>query len=645
VPISGFLIWQYARRVLAAFGRLSDRNRDYFYSSQFIANRQISRYEFPPMVPQNDDQIRANPRHWLYRRMLRSYLTFRFRLAGARSPDEPLRWSSETAGRSESLEREMLYLYEPANNEPGSSDYLLRLHVDEVANKFRARTLFSYQKQLSPGRLPLSGFTVGALFAAAGVSIAIALALASYLPVGIGALVLLGVGGWLVWWSRIDVYLVGQERLPDDEDDRDTRLAAELRQYDAEVAFLADRPSDAEMARWLDYDLIQLKKRAMQQHGLANRDLFAHAAIAEAGYLRRRARVVHGPWRYSLYTITLFLLTDEGIRLIASDIDFATGRVTNEQRTDFSYSAVSAAKAAQITHRYDGARRIIVDDNEAAPAQGRPVRSNGMQVLISTGWPITVVLERFTDGYFNRAVEDLNQLKDNALDSSGLAAALRILEPVGAEGRQWLALDRLRRSRRLTSRSPQGPGAGPFPFSQPVRLVASAPAAGPSGPAPIGTPPRLLPDVPPPAPPSDAGPTDGGQPPDGAGEDQEPDQPAPGESQPVWPNVMRPPAAEAAAPSPGGADQATPPPDAPQADDGPPGAATPAAPEAGAAASGAASDEPEGPAEPADGQPAVQASGQNPIQALMKLSQKWRKPAGKTRKDKSADKKPDSPSP
>jgi hypothetical protein len=502
LPISGFLNWSFARRVLAAYGRLSDRNRDYFYSSQFIAHRQISRYEFPPMVPQNDEQIKANPRHWLYRRMVRSYLTFLFRQAGAKSPDEPLRWSSETAGRSESMEREMLYLYESATNEPGSGDYLLRWHVDEVAEKFRARTLFSYQKQLSPRRLPLLGFSLGALFAVTSVVMALVLALTSYLIVGLGALVFLGAGLWLLWWSRIDVYLVGQERLPDDEDDRDSRLADEQKRYGAEVAYLADRPSDAEMARWLDYDLIQLKKVAMQQHGLANRDLLAHIAITEAGYMRRRARVVHGPWRYSVYTITQFLLTDEGVRVIVSDLDFATGRVTDEQRTDFTYSAVSAAKAAQITHRYDGARRVIVGDNEVVPAQAaRPVRSNGFQVSISTGPPISVVLERFTDDYFNRAVEDLNQLKDNALDSSGVAAALRILEPVAAEGRQWLPQERLRRSRRLMSRA----NFMPFPFRQPPRsppFGAAPPPGSPPSPPP-GSPSGSRPSVaaPPPGPP------------------------------------------------------------------------------------------------------------------------------------------------
>jgi hypothetical protein len=101
--------------------------------------------------------------------------------------------------------------------------------------------------------------------------------------------------------------------------------------------------------------------------------------------------------------------------------------------------------------------------------------------------------------------------------------------------------------------------------------------------------------------------------------------------------MMRPRAEEAEVSAPDGGQPGPAAPDAPQAGVAQPAAATPAAAEAGEAASA----EPVAPAEPADGQPAVQAGGQNPIQALMKLSQRFRKPAGKTRKDKSADKKPD----
>jgi hypothetical protein len=381
--------------------------------------------------------------------------------------------------------------------------------------------------------------------------------------------------------------------------------------------------------------VIQLKKLAMQQHGLANSDLLAHVAITEAGYMRKRARVVHGPWSYSLYTITLFLLTDEGVRVIASDLDFEKGQVTDERRTDFSYSAISAAKAAQMTLYYDGARRIVVGENDVVPPQAaRPVRSNGFQMSISTGPPISLVLERFTDDYFNRTVEDLNQLKDDALDCSGVAAAMRILEPVAAEGRQWLTQERQRRARRLMSRAP----FMPFPFSQPLRLIASSPATEPADGRLSGWR-RLIP-----------GELTEGSDPDSAGQEV------------TWLDTDT--SGDAAEPPGDPADPA-----ADESDDGSPdeaggsgtgwpGAAEPSAadpepadPEAAERPYGVwpsvvrpdvTDESPADPAEPDGQQPDGAAGSQNPLQLLMKLSRLRRKPKGKTREDKPAEDPPPS---
>jgi hypothetical protein len=60
---------------------------------------------------------------------------------------------------------------------------------------------------------------------------------------------------------------------------------------------------------------------------------------------------------------------------------------------------------------------------------------------------IEVVVDNY-DGLIDEAIEDKSQLDNVALDSSGVAVALQILEAVAAEGREWIARERDRRNRR-----------------------------------------------------------------------------------------------------------------------------------------------------------------------------------------------------
>ena len=62
---------------------------------------------------------------------------------------------------------------------------------------------------------------------------------------------------------------------------------------------------------------------------------------------------------------------------------------------------------------------------------------------------IDVVVENFDEGFLDRLRENKETLLDLALDTSGVRGALRVLEPVAAEGSDWFQEERRRRDRRL----------------------------------------------------------------------------------------------------------------------------------------------------------------------------------------------------
>src|SRR6202021_3317010 len=97
------------------------------------------------------------------------------------------------------------------------------------------------------------------------------------------------------------------------------------------------RPTDEEMARWLDYDKFFIKSMAMRDRNLVNRNLVTHAILTEDRWPCWSARVLYGPPRYSHYRVIVFLLTEGGVGQVTMDLDFRTGRVSNTQSTSFPY--------------------------------------------------------------------------------------------------------------------------------------------------------------------------------------------------------------------------------------------------------------------------------------------------------------------
>ncbi|MFI9009875.1 hypothetical protein ACIGNX_21845 [Actinosynnema sp. NPDC053489] len=214
---------------------------------------------------------------------------------------------------------------------------------------------------------------------------------------------------------------------------------------------LTDRPTDAEMARWFDFDKTHLKTVAMKRAGLSNRDVIAHVVLTEGLPWAKRARVIYGPPRYSDYLVLVFLLTENGVREFRFDLQFENAAVRNEQRASFSYGALVLVEVKEVGVQFAGGERKIVvlrdNDVKTVPdSRQSTVLSRALYLSLQNSRDISLVVENFEE-LSDKEEENKEQLEELALGASGITSALRILEAVAVEGRGWITEERRRRDR------------------------------------------------------------------------------------------------------------------------------------------------------------------------------------------------------
>ncbi|GID56804.1 hypothetical protein Aco03nite_052080 [Actinoplanes couchii] len=174
---------------------------------------------------------------------------------------------------------------------------------------------------------------------------------------------------------------------------------------------LADRPTDMEMAQWLDCDRRLLLDQAIREYRLKWSDIQAYASLEAGGPHSRKARVTNGPWRYSRYRMLVFLLTSDGIRQLTTDLVFEEGAFHRWERTNYRYDAVAAVQ-------------VSVGDEDATE----------FHLFLVSGTDIEVEV---TESGRPGADDDPQVLVDGAEDATGLRHTLFVLEGVAAEGRRW----------------------------------------------------------------------------------------------------------------------------------------------------------------------------------------------------------------
>lgn len=187
----------------------------------------------------------------------------------------------------------------------------------------------------------------------------------------------------------------------------------------------ARKPSDAQLAAWLECDRTLLVDEALQHYGLKPSQVIAHAFIEAPGPWARRQRDPGRPWRYTTYRLLLFLLTDDGVRQLDIILDFEAGRARVAQRLNYRFDAVAA---------------VSVDGTAPEPQT--------FVLTLINGEPIRLrVMEPAEGDTFDG--EDPRRLSQITLDASGLALTLTILEGIAAEGKEWIKHRHRRADKRL----------------------------------------------------------------------------------------------------------------------------------------------------------------------------------------------------
>lgn len=358
----------------------------------------------------------------------------------------------------------MLLRYRDSASRPGALNWLIDWRVREITEKFNARQLRAYQQQMLPPARVALGFALGAVVSVVAGGYATFLGLIQRpVPAAI-ALVLIGATAVLVALSRVDVYLVDNRRLPDDRADAKRQHEADLKAYEDWRNAIADPPGDDQIAYWLDLDKIGLMKLFMAQVGVPGQHVLAHATLTEPAPGCVGRRMPYGPPRYSAYKVTIFLLTHAGIRLTAMTLNFLTGEAFDQVRLAFRYDTMVSARVQESGIRYDSASR------RARPAPAYPwangqngssgsqdaVRRNidgsvilrqELRLWIGDGEALRFLVENF-ESIDTEYSEDAVELLDLALDVSGVAAALELLETACGHGDPWVQeqIERLTRA-------------------------------------------------------------------------------------------------------------------------------------------------------------------------------------------------------
>lgn len=294
------------------------------------------------------------------------------------------------------------------------------------------------------------------------------------------------VGTW--GWARLLGHRIASAR---ERADCWDRLEWELNEY---RGWLADRPTDAEMARWLAFDKAYLKSEAMRLANLTNGEIVGHLVLTEGLPRSQRARVIRGLPRYSDYRALIFLLTDNGVRAFRVDLDFTDGSVRNWQATSFRYESLVGVRVIEVGVRWDDDRRqiIVIKDHHttAVPDSGQGlVISRAVSLSLTNQDDIHLVLENFA-GIHDEATEDKGLLDQLALDASVPTGAMRILESVAGEGRDRITKQRQRRDRRPREWLPDGrrrhepPAPPPAAVTEPIHQGPPIPPVLPPQPDP-----------------------------------------------------------------------------------------------------------------------------------------------------------------
>lgn len=353
--------------------------------------------------------------------------TFDHFFATNRLPDTARgEWMKQTAAIRRAMRHEIVEVYRDSRIPIEEISWLIKHRARRTRDRWQDGSLWDYRRELAT---PLPQRAAAILLIAGGGtawSSAITKAAQSDRLATIGAALLTAGGISLTARAVSQIYLEFRRSRADRVDARRAKREDDraYRRWRDELE--ERRPEDTEMAAWLECDRALLLDAALKVHRLLPSDVLSYGFIHERADPAGRARVLRGPWRYSRYTIMVFLLTDRGVRQLTAELNFAQGSFHDWQEVEYRFDVIASVRMS----RKDGGERSfklrLVDQDEIS-----------FEVTGSAGHPLPN--------------ETADSISAAALDAAGLHHTLHLLQGVAAEGREWLLDGTRHASHRLDS--------------------------------------------------------------------------------------------------------------------------------------------------------------------------------------------------
>lgn len=298
--------------------------------------------------------------------------------------------------------------------------WLIRHEVWQLNQRWRDGTL-QIPQQPSPRRgaeairraglvIMSLGFVL-AVIAAPGHALGFAIVLAS------------SVWAWRCW-LRVSLERLRRAAETVEKAERDRRQAGIDEAYRRWNAKMKDRPTDAEMAAWLEHDRTVLLGMALDHCSLSRSRVIAHGFLEVPLPGARRSQVHGGLPRYQKYQIQMFLLTEDGFRLVRANLNFLTGSLVVRSRTSRGYDSITAVHVEPDRHGGQNFEvRLAHDDPIKVRVRGSGTSAAGDEQDENP-----------------QTVAEAEEVVDDAMsmDAASVDNILHLLDNVAADGRKWL---------------------------------------------------------------------------------------------------------------------------------------------------------------------------------------------------------------
>jgi hypothetical protein len=202
------------------------------------------------------------------------------------------------------------------------------------------------------------------------------------------------------------------------------------RQEDIDEAYrrwttrLADRPTDAQMAQWLEGDRTVLLGMALDHFHLSRSRMVAHGFIEKPAPGARRSQINGGLPRYQKYQIWMFLLVEGGVHQLRASLDFLTGTLVEREHLSYGYTSIAAVRML----RTSGGVRTY----ELSLTAGKPIKVRVQETDARS------VTQDEQDEDTDPAEENEPATEDTAPDVASVTNTLRLLQGVVGGGMNWL---------------------------------------------------------------------------------------------------------------------------------------------------------------------------------------------------------------